>query len=277
MLIFVLLHLNNMNYQNFLKEIVYRFDQTGNQNDAHEFLVFLLDNLNLEMIKIESKYKDLFNNKNNLLSNNNNDEGEWEEVKKGGKRMKQINSIEHFEISELGKIFQGIIKQDISEKGKSISNCQIEPFFILGLNVESKTLNGMLDIFFSRKKIEDSEKYTQTFIEKLPNILIIRVKGFYYDKKIFQIIKIRDPLIFDEVLDIKKSYFSPFLQNENFKYELIGLIVHKGNQANEGHYICYCKDNETKNWYYLDDSKVISVGNETIHNLRPYVMFFRKI
>ena len=104
------------------------------------------------MIKIESKYKDLFNNKNNLLSNNNNDEGEWEEVKKGGKRMKQINSIEHFEISELGKIFQGIIKQDISEKGKSLSNCQIEPFFILGLNVESKTLNGMLDIFFSRKK-----------------------------------------------------------------------------------------------------------------------------
>ena len=229
------------------------------------------------MIKIESKYKGLFNNKNNLLSNNNNDEGEWEEVKKGGKRMKQINSIEHFEISELGKIFQGIIKQDISEKGKSISNCQIEPFFILGLNVESKTLNGMLDIFFSRKKIEDSEKYTQTFIEKLPNILIIRVKGFYYDKKIFKIIKIRDSLIFDEVLDIKKSYFSPFLQNENYKYELIGLIIHKGNQANEGHYICYCKDNETKNWYYLDDSKVISVGNETIHNLRPYVMFFRKI
>ena len=41
--------------------------------------------------------------------------------------------------------------------------------------------------------------------------------------------------------------------------------------------VCYCKEKEKKNWYYLDDSKVISVGNETIHNLRPYVMFFRKI
>ena len=103
------------------------------------------------MIQIESKYKDLFNNKNEIL-NNNNEEGEWEEVKKGGKRMKQVNSISNFETSELGKVFQGIIKQDISEKGKSVSNCQIEPFFILGLNVESKTLNGMLDIFFFKKK-----------------------------------------------------------------------------------------------------------------------------
>ena len=233
------------------------------------------------MLKIESKYKELFK-KNNINNNNdnsnNNDDGEWEEIKKGGKRMKQVNSILNFETSELGTVFQGIIKQDISEKGKSLSNCQIEPFFILGLNVESKTLDGMFDEFFSRKRIENTEKYNQSFIEKIPNILIIRIKGFYYDKKLLKIIKIREPLIFNEILEVKKNYFSPYLQNGNVKYELIGLIVHKGNNAYEGHYICYCKKKKkNNNWYYIDDIKVISVSNETIHNLRPYVMFFRQL
>ena len=42
--------------------------------------------------------------------------------------------------------------------------------------------------------------------------------------------------------------------------------------------LIYCKNKEkNNNWYYLDDIKVISVSNETIHNLRPYVMFFRKL
>ena len=81
---------------NYLQEIVSMFDISGSQNDAHEFLVFLLDKLNIELIKIEEKYK-ITNNTNNNDKNsnndiNNNDEGEWEEVKKDGKTMKQTNS-----------------------------------------------------------------------------------------------------------------------------------------------------------------------------------------
>ena len=82
------------------------------------------------MIKIETKYKIKTNLETNSGDKNNEEgEGEWEEVKKGGKTMKQINSIDNFETSILGEVFQGIIKQDIIQKGKSSSNCQIEPFF----------------------------------------------------------------------------------------------------------------------------------------------------
>ena len=114
---------------NYLQEIVSMFDISGSQNDAHEFLVFLLDRLNIELIKIEEKYK-ITNNTNNNGKNsnndiNNNDEGEWEEVKKDGKTMKQTNSLSSFHTSILGEVFQGILKQDITQKGKSSSNCQI--------------------------------------------------------------------------------------------------------------------------------------------------------
>ena len=91
----------------FLKEIVNKFDTSGSQNDAHEFLVFLLDQLNIELLKIENKYNinNNLNNDNdksnniNDINNKNNDEGEWEEVKKNGKTMKQTNSIKSFHTS----------------------------------------------------------------------------------------------------------------------------------------------------------------------------------
>ena len=270
---------------NYLKEIVNKFDRSGSQNDAHEFLVFLLDQLNIELLKIENKYKinnDLNNdnNKDKDIDNNkniNNDEGEWEEVKKNGKTMKQTNSIKNFHTSILGEVFQGIIKQDIIQKGKSSSNCQIEPFFTLHLDNDGKSIEEMFEKFFKKKIIEGSgDKYIQSFIEKCPNIFIVNAKGFYYDKKYQTIIKIKKEFIFGEKLILKKDYVSPHLRNKNIEYELIGIIVHKGHLATEGHYICYCKDNKDKTWFYLDDNKVIKVSEDVIHKLRPYILFYKK-
>ena len=275
---------------NYLKEIVNKFDSSGNQNDAHEFLVFLLDRLNNELLNIENKYKIINDTKdmnNNLETDNikeepkesqNDDEGEWEEVKKGGKTMKQTNSIKNFKTSILGEVFQGILKQDIIQKGNSKSNCQIEPFFTLHLDNEEPSIENMFEKFFKKKSIEDSgDKYIQSFLEKCPNIFIVNTKGFFYDKKNKIIVKIKKELIFGEKLIIKKDYMSPYLRNKNIEYELIGIVVHKGNLATEGHYICYCKDNKDKTWFYLDDNKVIKVSEDLLHKLRPYILFYKKI
>ena len=274
---------------NYLKEIVYKFDSSGSQNDAHEFLVFLLDRLNIELLNIENKYKIIndTNDLNNISKDNikvdekkisNDDEGEWEEVKKGGKTMKQTNSIKNFKTSILGEVFQGILKQDIIQKGNSTSNCQIEPFFSFHLDNEEPTIEKMFEKFFKKKTIEDSgDKYIQSFLEKCPNIFIVNAKGFFYDKKNQTIIKIKKELIFGAKLIINKDYISPYLRNKNIEYELIGIVVHKGNLATEGHYICYCKDNKDKTWFYLDDNKVIKVSEDLLHKLRPYILFYKKL
>ena len=273
---------------NYLQDIVYKFDITGSQNDAHEFLVFLLDRLNIELLNIENKYKIINNsNENNINtekeepkeeSKDDEKEDEWEEVKKGGKTMKQTNSIKNFKSSILGDVFQGILKQDIIQKGNSKSNCQIEPFFTLHLDNEEPSIENMFEKFFKKKQIEDSgDKYIQSFLEKCPNILIVNAKGFFYDKKNKMIVKIKKELIFGEKLILKKEYVSPHLRNKNIEYELIGIVVHKGNLATEGHYICYCKDNKDKTWFYLDDNKVIKVSEDLLHKLRPYILFYKKL
>ena len=266
---------------NYLKEIVNKFDISGSQNDAHEFLVFLLDQLNSELMKIEVKYKisNHINNDNcniNKIDDINNEEGEWEEVKKDGKTMKQTNSLKNFNTSILGDIFQGIIKQDIIQKGKSSSNCQIEPFFTLHLDNNEQTIEAMFERFFKKKMIEGSDKYIQSFIEKCPNIFIVNPKGFYYDKNSQTIVKIKKAIIFGEKLILNKNYVSPYLRNKNIEYELIGIIVHKGSLATEGHYICYCKNNKDKTWFYLDDNKVIKVSEDITQKIRPYILFYKK-
>jgi ubiquitin C-terminal hydrolase len=273
---------------NYLQDIVYKFDITGSQNDAHEFLVFLLDRLNIELLNIENKYKIINNSNENNINTEKEEpkeepkddekEDEWEEVKKGGKTMKQTNSIKNFKSSILGEVFQGILKQDIIQKGNSKSNCQIEPFFTLHLDNEEPSIENMFEKFFKKKQIEDSgDKYIQSFLEKCPNILIVNAKGFFYDKKNKTIVKIKKELIFGEKLILKKEYVSPHLRNKNIEYELIGIVVHKGNLATEGHYICYCKDNKDKTWFYLDDNKVIKVSEDLLHKLRPYILFYKKL
>lgn len=264
-----------------LKQLVSRFDSSGEQNDAHEFLVHLIDKLNEEIIIIESK----FTITNEILSNpvKDKEEGEWEEVKKGNKRMKQTNSIQSFQISSLAKVFQGILKHDIQSKGQSLSQCQIEPFFTLPLDIGSISLQGAFDSTFSKKKIEkstnqDSDKYMQTYLEQIPQILIIQLKAFYFEKKTMQVIKVTDPIAYDVIMSLKKDYFSPSLRNEynNIKYELISVITHKGTKASEGHYICFCKE-EKGSWYYLDDKKVIKVSESALKSTRPYLLFFRRL
>jgi ubiquitin C-terminal hydrolase len=275
---------------NYLKDIVYKFDMSGSQNDAHEFLVFLLDRLNIELLNIENKFQ-INNNTSDTNEHNINiekeepkenkiedEEDEWEEVKKGGKTMKQTNSIKNFKTSILGEVFQGIIKQDIIQKGSSQSNCQIEPFFTLHLDNDEPSIENMFEKFFKKKQIEDSgDKYIQSFLEKCPNIFIVNAKGFFYDKKNKMIVKIKKELIFGEKLILKKEYVSPYLRNKNIEYELIGIVVHKGSLATEGHYICYCKNNKDKSWFYLDDNKVIKVSEELLHKLRPYILFYKRL
>jgi ubiquitin C-terminal hydrolase len=198
------------------------FDYSGEQNDAHEFLVFIFDRLNDEILKlssviqideVETKVKDTDN------------ETEWEEVKKGGKRMKQVNTIESFKTSIIGRIFQGTLKHELESKGKSLSKCNIEPFFVLSLDLGENSIESCFEKFFSKRKIETDKDtiYQKSYLEKLPSVLIIHLKAFYFDKNIKKIVKINKEIEYGGTLKMDKAYFAPSVQSmyKNVEYELI--------------------------------------------------------
>jgi len=194
--------------------------QNNNQN-FNKNLININTNINNNIdLKIES------NSKNNQI-----DDG-WEEVKKGGSRMKLANTENSFDISSIGKIFQGILKHDLETKGLSISKCLIEPFFVLSLDLAEFNLDNCFEKFFSRKKVENitnpsASFHQRAFIEKLPKILIIHVKGFYYDKNAHKVVKIMKELDYPFDLKIKKDYFSPSVYHlyKDNDYELISSNI----------------------------------------------------
>jgi ubiquitin C-terminal hydrolase len=200
---------------NHIKYIVNLFDYTGEQNDAHEFLVFIFDKLNDEILKISSL-------KN--INTKTEDFSEWEEVKKGGKRMKAVNKISSFQTSTIGKIFQGVLKHEIQSKGESLSKCNLEPFFILSLDFGENSIISCFNKFFAKRKIEtDKTSLSQkSYLESLPEILIVHLKAFYFDKNTKQIVKINKNIDYSDDLNLTE-YLSPSMQNQfkTKKYELI--------------------------------------------------------
>lgn len=179
------------------------------------------------------KEKDLINlnptKKSEKTENKNSEEKEeWAEVKKNGKGMKLQNTEASFDISLIGKIFEGILKHDLETKGKGTSKCLVEPFFVLSLDLADYSLDNCFSAFFSRKKVEnitnpENSFYQKAYVEKLPKILIVHAKGFYYDKTAQRVVKVNKELEYDFTLKIKKEYFSPsvYSKYKENEYDLV--------------------------------------------------------
>ena len=86
---------------------------------------------------------------------------------------------------------------------------------------------------------------------------------------------------------IKLNFFED-LNLENFvehketgcKYKLIGVITHLGESSMSGHFIAYCKDPISKDWYQFNDANVKPVQdfqNEVINYAMPYLLFYQKV
>jgi len=86
---------------------------------------------------------------------------------------------------------------------------------------------------------------------------------------------------------IKLNFFED-LNLENFvehketgcRYKLIGVITHLGGSDMSGHFIAYCKDPISNDWYQFNDAIVNQVQdfqNEVINYAMPYLLFYQKI
>jgi len=139
--------------------------------------------------------------------------------------MKQVNTIDSFRISVIGKIFQGILKHELESKGNSLSKANIEPFFILSLDFGENSIESCFTKFFTKRKIENESStiYQRSYLEKLPDILIAHIKAFYYDKTMMKIVKINKEIQYGENLKIDQKYFTPSKQSiyKNTEFELI--------------------------------------------------------
>jgi hypothetical protein len=58
-------------------------------------------------------------------------------------------------------------------------------------------------------------------------------------------------------------------------YRLKGIVVHRGNTINRGHFFSYVRNTEGK-WHRLDDSNVVHVSINEVLRQKAYILFYAK-
>lgn len=156
--------------------------QHGRQEDAQEFLGFLLDGLHEEFSSLMKG--------SSASSPSMEDVDGWEEIgTKGRIRTTRAAAVQE---SPITSIFGGTIKSVLRVSGRKES-ATTEPFQPLQLDIQSKKVSTILDAIrqitepetlhgdFKSRGIEVSAT-KQVFIQSLPPVLILHLKRFSYDE-----------------------------------------------------------------------------------------------
>ncbi|KAI9743983.1 MAG: hypothetical protein M1818_002717 [Claussenomyces sp. TS43310] len=268
----------------------------GHQQDAEEFLGFLLEGLHDECVQVmrstisseASTYVATPNPPSSpvsevtSLAGSVNGEGMngWLEVgpkqKAAVTRSSGTIAIE----SPITKIFGGTLRSELRVPGLKTS-VTLEPYQPLQLDIGSPQINNITDALkgltrsetlhgdFKSPRGPNVAATKQVLIETLPPVLILHLKRFQYDntggtQKIWK--KIGYPL----ELEIPKEVFSRQKQGSILnhgglpKYRLIAVVYHHGKNASGGHYTVDVRRQDGREWIRLDDTVIRRVRSKDV-------------
>ena len=234
------------------------------QQDAHEFMHYLLDRVHTELLLT----KMACNGKNTIVTG----------------------------------IFGGILESQVNCSRCGNESRKLDPFLDLSLDIPEEfqsrktrlfdgpvcQLKDCLDSFTKVEQLQEGEQYfcpcckkrqTSTkklTIERLPNVLCLHLKRFKFVS--FHRSKIDTTVEFPlEDLDMS-DYVLPSVIDSNSqdscKYNLAAVIVHHGSGVNSGHYTSLAWHDGK--WYNFNDSSVLPSDEKHVESVKGYIFFYTK-
>eukprot|EP00916_Digyalum_oweni_P005216 GHVL01009176.1.p1 GENE.GHVL01009176.1~~GHVL01009176.1.p1 ORF type:complete len:460 (+),score=84.30 GHVL01009176.1:200-1579(+) len=226
----------------------------SSQQDCHEFLMRLLDNLHEEMINGNGCVKEV----------------PWKNLKKStfifchfaGQLRSRITCHQCGAVSDSHEVFLELSLPIPERKHKSCGDVV--------------SLKSCIDAFFQEDNVEfycNHCRRTQAAVKsltvtELPNILILHMKRFNTSLE-----KITSKVHFDPEIFYMTS------GRQSGAYQLSSLVEHRGGDSLSGHYINYSrfKNDATHSWWCIDDDCRYKVSPECIADSQAYLMFFTKL
>ncbi|PIA46339.1 hypothetical protein AQUCO_01500100v1 [Aquilegia coerulea] len=252
------------------------------QEDAQEFLSFLMDQMHDELLKLQGHLSNFSGDKASLVSSSE-DDG-WETV--GPKNKTAVTRTQSIAPSELSAIFGGQLRSVVKARGNKAS-ATVQPFLLLHLDIYPdavRTIDDALRLFSAPETLEGYRASAagkagvvsaskSVNIQTLSKIMILHLMRFSYGSQ--GSTKLHKPVRFPlELVLGRELLVSP--SSEGRRYKLVATITHHGREPSKGHYTADCSLADGQ-WLRYDDASVTAVGvNKVLHD-QAYVLFYKQV
>ncbi|KAG6478754.1 hypothetical protein ZIOFF_062198 [Zingiber officinale] len=261
------------------------------QEDAQEFLSFIMDQMHDELLKLDGHLSDSSGGKTPIVSSA--DEDGWETV--GPKNKSAVTRTQSFVPSRLTTIFGGQLRSLVKTTGNKAS-ATIQPFLLLHLDIFPDHVHSIEDALRLFSAPETIEGYKASHgkagvvnasksvkIQTLSKILILHLTRFSYGSK--GSTKLHKPVHFPLELDIGRellvslseptSRTRSFISLQRRRYELVATITHHGREPAKGHYTADARHGCV--WLRHDDASVTAVNTKNVLHDQAYVLFYKQM
>eukprot|EP00484_Ammonia_sp_Unknown_P020975 CAMPEP_0197031480 /NCGR_PEP_ID=MMETSP1384-20130603/10476_1 /TAXON_ID=29189 /ORGANISM="Ammonia sp." /LENGTH=986 /DNA_ID=CAMNT_0042461013 /DNA_START=30 /DNA_END=2990 /DNA_ORIENTATION=+ len=225
----------------------------GRQEDAQEFLRFLMEGLQNACLKQEGK---------------------------------KIKDMRIQETTVIHKMWGGYLRSQIKCCKCGYESNTYDSILDISLEIKGPSVRTAFKHFTDPEILDDDNKYRcdnckkkrkaikQFTIFEPPNVLVVHLKRFECGGGgLFSGGKINKHVKFDETLDLTE--FMSYNICPKVSYSLFGVLVHYGYSSHGGHYVSYIKapDNE---WYLMDDSSVRRQSLSAVLKEKAYLLFYQR-
>ncbi|KAJ1920033.1 hypothetical protein H4219_001562 [Mycoemilia scoparia] len=224
--------------------------RVGNQEDAHEFLRYMIDSVQKNVLygldpKLDSRIK---------------------------------------ETSLIHQILGGYLQSQVLCSKCGHQSNTFDPCLDISLDIQScSTLEKAFRKFIKPDHLLGSNRYRcegckklvdaakQMTIYQLPTVLSIQMKRFssWTGGKINKFVE------FPKTLNMKQYVSRNSPESGPFSYDLYAVLVHAGGSARSGHYYAYVKA-PNGIWYEMNDSSVTQVSERRVMQASAYLLFYNR-
>ncbi|XP_041947751.1 ubiquitin carboxyl-terminal hydrolase 2 isoform X2 [Alosa alosa] len=244
-----------------------------NQQDAQEFLRFLLDGLHNEVNRVVGRPRIPVEDFDHLSD------------EEKGERM--WNKYLEREDSKVVDLFVGQLKSSLTCNECGFCSTVFDPFWDLSLPIPKKssgevTLTDCIKLFTKEDVLDGDEKpicqrcksrrkCTKKFtIQKFPKILVLHLKRFSEPGRV-KTSKLSTFVNFP----LKELDLRDFASENSATaiYNLYAVSNHIGTTLG-GHYTAYCRNPALGEWYSYNDSRVNPMSSSQVRSSDAYVLFY---
>ncbi|XP_038178247.1 ubiquitin carboxyl-terminal hydrolase 2 isoform X1 [Arvicola amphibius] len=243
-----------------------------NQQDAQEFLRFLLDGLHNEVNRVTVRPKPSPENLDHLPDD-----------EKGRQMWRKYLERED---SRIGDLFVGQLKSSLTCTDCGYCSTVFDPFWDLSLPIAKRgypevTLMDCMRLFTKEDVLDGDEKPTccrcrarkrcikKFSVQRFPKILVLHLKRFSESR--IRTSKLTTFVNFP-LRDLDLREFAS--ENTNHAvYNLYAVSNHSGTTMG-GHYTAYCRSPGTGEWHTFNDSSVTPMSSSQVRTSDAYLLFY---